>query len=423
MIGEFPAGHWPSPWPAEDGGPQRRQAPWRSGGLGIRPGEELTVSARVVVASTMVVLRDPGEVYLLAHTGGDNAVSWVEQVDPETLAPMRRSVDLAGGPAWPGGLAAHANGSLYVVFGRHAHRLGPDLQVIASTTLPRDRPYNSFVILPDGMLATKDFAGIRPGRDRVDHIGPSELLVLEPDTLAIVARCALPEPSIARISADGTDVYVVGDTSLLRVGWDGTRLVVDRGFRAQYRTLAGQTYGWDAVIDAGAAWFLDNGFGSERYAGSFRGAGTASVPLHLVRVDLADGSVSLTEICGLAGGLVANPPAVDPGRNIVVGYDSGNGIVAAFRFDHQAVTERLWQRHLDHAAHPLRFPDTGELVLCDYDAERNTDQVVVLDIETGDERARVDTGSPVQSVLFAAPGFDRDLYVCSFTTVSRVAVR
>jgi hypothetical protein len=34
----------------------------------------------------------------------------------------------------------------------------------------------------------------------------------------------------------------------------------------------------------------------------------------------------------------------------------------------------------------------------------------------------VDTGSPVQSVLFAAPGFDRDVYVCSFTTVSRISV-
>jgi hypothetical protein len=36
--------------------------------------------------------------------------------------------------------------------------------------------------------------------------------------------------------------------------------------------------------------------------------------------------------------------------------------------------------------------------------------------------ARADTGSPVQSVLFGAPGFDRDFYMCSFTTVSRIAV-
>jgi hypothetical protein len=58
----------------------------------------------------------------------------------------------------------------------------------------------------------------------------------------------------------------------------------------------------------------------------------------------------------------------------------------------------------------------------DHDGARSVDQIVVLDIESGRELARADTESPVQSVLFPAPGFDRDVYVCSFTTVSRVAV-
>jgi hypothetical protein len=50
------------------------------------------------------------------------------------------------------------------------------------------------------------------------------------------------------------------------------------------------------------------------------------------------------------------------------------------------------------------------------------DQLVVLDIETGAERARVDTGSPFQSVVFLAPGFGRDLYYVAFPVLSRVAV-
>jgi len=48
--------------------------------------------------------------------------------------------------------------------------------------------------------------------------------------------------------------------------------------------------------------------------------------------------------------------------------------------------------------------------------------VVVLDIQTGTEIARADTGSPVQSVVFPAVGFDRDLYLCSFTTLTHVSV-
>lgn len=412
---------WPSPWPAEDGGPSRRQAV-HGPGLAIGPGERLSAVHRFAIASTMVVLRDPGEVYLLGHTAGDGAISWVEQIDPHTLEPIRRSPDLPGGPTWPGGIAAHANGSLYVVFGRHAHRLAPDLTVLASIELPRDRPYNSFVVLPDGCIATKDFGGARPGTE-TPSTDPCELLVLEPEALTVVGRLVLPEPSVARLSADGDDIHVVGVSRFMRVRWTGAELLLDESIGdAVYRTLPGQTHGWDAVIDAGAAWFLDDGAGSERYAGSFRGLGISECPLHLVRVGLDDGGVTLTEVCGLPLGLIANPPAVDPVRRVVVGYDSANGVVTAFRFDDDGATSLLWSRPLDHAAHPLRFADTGELVLCDHDAERGVDQVVVLDIETGAELGRIDTGSPVQSVLFLAPGFDRDLYVCSFAGVARITV-
>jgi hypothetical protein len=140
-----------------------------------------------------------------------------------------------------------------------------------------------------------------------------------------------------------------------------------------------------------------------------------------VRVDLATAEVTLTEICGLPGGLIANPPAVDLSRGVVVGYDSSNAVVQAFRVDGAGV-EPLWRRSLAHAAHPVVFADTGEVVLCDHDAGRGTDQVVVLDTETGEERGRVDTGSPLQSALFLTPGFDRDLYVCTFSTVTRVSI-
>jgi len=417
---DLAAGYWPSRWPSEDGGPRRTQAPRSGPGLGVQAGTSLEVASREVPAATMVVLRDLGEAYLLRHGFGPEAVSWVERFHPESLEPIERSPDLPGGPTWPGGVAAHANGSLYVVFGRHAHRLDPDTAVIASRELPRARPYNSFVVLPDGCLVTKDFGGALPGGGPAPS-DPAELLVLEPEALEIVARLVLPERSIARLSADGDDVYVVGDASLFRVRWDGTNLTPDAGFAPRYRTIDGQTYGWDVVIDADSAWFLDNGDGSERYAGTFRGQGISSAPLHLVRIDLATGAVDLTEICGAANGVIANPPAIDPQRRIAVGYDSGNGVLAAFSFAGDTL-QPLWTRQQNHAAHPLRFPDTGELVTCDHDAERMMDEVVVLDIETGTELARADTGSPVQSVLFPAVGFDRDLYLCSFTTLTHVRV-
>ncbi|MCB1000047.1 MAG: hypothetical protein KDB40_12185 [Acidimicrobiales bacterium] len=422
-------GLWPSPWPAEDGGPRRLAAARRPTGVGLREGGTLRSHGRLAIASTMVVLRDPGEVYLLCHSAGDDAISWVEQVHPESLETVRRSPDLPGGPTWPGGIVAHADGSLYVVFGAHAHRLSPELAVLASTRLPRWRPYNSFVVLPDGSLATKDFGGRRPGGaddgQPTDGDGlDTDLVVLAPGSLQIVARVTVPEPSVARLSADGDTVYLVCDRSVRRVRWSSTArsLELDPDFAPVYRTLPGQTHGWDAVVADGAAWFLDDGAGSERYAGSFRGIGTNEAPLHLVRVDLGNGAVSMVEVCGEPNGLIANPPAIDPGRRVVIGYDSSNARITAWRYDAPFTAFRpLWHRRINQAMHPLLFAATGELLVNDHDGERGIDQAVVLDVETGDELGRVDTASPLQSVLFAAPGWSTtDAYVVSFAGITRI---
>jgi hypothetical protein len=415
------AGYWPSAWPAEDGGPRRLQVP--SGGAGPDLSADRTeVTTREAIVSTMPVLREPGEVFVLRHTAGPETIAWVEHIDPITLETLARSAELPGGPTWPGGLAAHANGSLYTVFGNHAHRLAPDLTVVAARELPRRLPYNSFVVVPDGHLITKDFGGLLPAQDPETYAPiPTELLALDPETLAIVARCELPEPSIARLSADGDDIYVVGTSTLFRVRWEGAALTLDETFAGRYRTLDGQSYGWDAVLALGAAWFLDNGEGSERYIGTLRGRGVSTAPLHLVRVDLATGAVRLTEICGLPLGLVANPPVVDERRRIVVGYDSGNGILAAFDIADDGATTLRWRHEQNHACHPLLFPDTGELVTNDHDQARMADQIVVRDIESGDERLRVDAGSPLQSVVFPAAGLRRDFYYCSFAAITRVS--
>jgi hypothetical protein len=293
------AGYWSGPWPGEDGGPRRLGVPASASPVpSIRTGGPVDVLSRTDPLVTMVVTRDPGEVFLLRNGMGPDVTCSVERVDPDTLATLSDSGPLAGGPMWPGGLAAHANGSLYVVFGKHAHRLSADLELLATAELPRPRPYNSFVILPDGTLVTKDFAGSLPGAPVApDERVPCEVVALEPEGLTLVDRIELPEPSIARISSDGRHVYVVGDTSLLRVGWDG-RFVADPGFRATYRTEEGQTYGWDCVLALGAAWFLDNGDGSTNFDGSFRSKGVSATPLQLIRVDLTDGSVSTAAVRG-----------------------------------------------------------------------------------------------------------------------------
>lgn len=406
-----------SRWPAEDFGPERLARSAVAPGLGLRPGEQLASRSREVVVGTMPIVRGDDEVYLLRHTPPPEAQSFVERIDPISLEPIGRSADLPGGPVWPGGMAAHPDGSIHVVFGRHAHRLSADLELLASRQLPRPVPYNSFVTLPGGQLATKDFAGPWAGHDP-SRSDPAELLVLDPETLETIAALELSEASVARISARGDEIVVVGTESLISVDFDGSSLT-QRGAGTRYRDREGQGCGWDAVLDGDLAFFLDDGDGSDAYDGSFRGRGSATAPLRLHRVDRAAQTITSAEVCGLGGGIITNPPAVDPTRRIAVGYDSGNGVVTAFHADS---LERLWTIELDHACHPLVFPDTGELVMADFTREVGVEQVVVLDIETGAERGRVATESMLQSPLFPSVGTGRDLYWVSFMTISRIFV-
>ncbi|MFN8546262.1 MAG: hypothetical protein U0807_18955 [Candidatus Binatia bacterium] len=407
-------GYWPSPWPGEDGGPCRSAAPATPvAGLGLRGGDTLAATARDAPGATMIVLRQPGEVYLHGLTFGTDATGWVERIDAESLAVRRRSPDLRAGPWWPGGMAAHANGSLYVTAGRWCHRLDPDLHVIASRELPQPRPYNSLLVLPDGTLVMKDMI-----RDGSAH---SHLCALEPERLEpLGGEVEVPEASIARISADDDRVYVVGDHTAFRFRWDARtgRLALDERWRVPYRRHPDQSYGWDPVIEGGHVWFMDNG--DHRYAGTMRGAGIAAGPVHLVRASAATAAFELLPISGLPAGAVTNPPLYDPERRIAVAFDSANAVLAAWRFADDRFAP-LWTKPFGTASHLIRYPDTGELVVNDHGGAG--DDVVVLDIATGAELGRAATGSPVQSVVFPAVGWDRDLYYCSFACVARIARR
>jgi hypothetical protein len=441
------AGYWPSCWPGEDGGPRRSQAP--TGLANVAPPRDRApqVTHRDAFGATMLVLREPGELFALRHTmparPEQSCIAWVERLDPHTLATLARSPDLDAGPFWPGGMACHANGSLYVVFGNHAHRLGADLAPLRSRALPRARPYNSFVLLACGALVTKD----------LDHAArePALLSLLDPETLEpACAPVVLPEPSIARLSADGDTVYALGTHTLFRLHWDGRTLALDPAWSHRYRTRADQSYGWDVVLEGGHAWFMDQG--AHDYAGTMLGAGVARAPIRLHRVSLTDArDCDSVEISGLAYGACTNPPLYDPVRRIAVAYDSGNGVIAAWRHAQSGALEPLWKRPLATAGHLIRFPDTGALLAYDFRAPAafrtrafraisrwiapiltrpaarrrlanvTSEDVVLLDVATGAELARAAIPTIVQSVVFPAPGWSSDLYYCSFSTIARVS--
>jgi hypothetical protein len=448
--------YWPRPWTCEDGGPRRWGVPEGQAGPAIKAGEKLEVVASMdAFASDMVIRREPGELFALRHSlpVGDplsgQVEGWVEKLDPESLKVTASTPRLAAGRYWPGGIAAHANGDIHMVFGHSAHRLTPDLEVLVSRRLPVERPYNSFVLLDGGELVCKDC-------DAPAGLAPSTVSVLDPETLeSLGPELELPEPSIARLSCDGRVVIAVGSETIFRIVFDrdAGRLDIDQEWKPRYGPAPGRSYGWDPVITGEHVFWMDQGRNSTDW--SMVGTGDAPAPVRLWWARLDDPqALRSVEISGLPYGTESNPPAWDPVKQTVVAYDAGNAVLRAWRLDGDEL-EPLWQKGgFAHAAHLVLYPDTRELVAQDwhspallrqptfrklirpgmrrlgrsarvrrYSAPVGRDSLVVLDLDTGAEKARVKVPSPSQAFLFPAPGFSRDFYYQSMTTIARVAVR
>ena len=446
--------YWPAPWTCEDGGPRR--GGWVSGqpGLGIRPGERLEVAAAYpAFASDVLVRRAPGELYALRHgipIRGPQTTpvdGWVERLDPETLAVVASSPRLPGGAYWPGGIAAHANGDLHMVFGRWAHRLSAGLDVLASHRLPVPRPQNSFVVLDGGELVMKDC-------DAPAGLEPSTVSVLDPETLLpVAAPLRLPEPSIARLSSDGESVIAVGTTVVfrLRLDRDAGRVTIDDAWRPRYGPDPDRSFGWDPVITDDHVLWMDNG--RNHTDRTMLGSGVQRGPVRLWWSRHDDDTARSVEISGLPYGTESNPPGWDPDGRVVVAYDAGNAVLRGWRMAGDEL-EPLWRRDgFAHAGHLIVYPDTRELVAQDFrdlaalrrplvrralrptlaalgtlgvarqaSLRTGADQLVVLDLDSGEDKARVDVPSPSQGYLFPAPGFGRDVYYQSLSTIARVVV-
>jgi hypothetical protein len=281
--------------------------------------------------------------------------------------------------------------------------------------LPVNQPYNSFVILDNGLIVTKNLSDATA----------ATLTVVDPQTLQRVCNdISCPEPSIARLSASSNTVFVVGVRTIFRFHWNEERgcLVRDETWAYDYVDGTQQSYGWDVVVEGDNAWFMDNG--RHRYFVKMIGAGVNPSANRLIRVSLHDSADHQAwEVSGLAGGSVTNPPLVDPARNIVVAFDSANAVLRAWRWDAQSKELiPLWRKQpFGAASHMLLYPDSGELVVNDY--RRHGEEVVVLDIESGEEKGRVRVGGLNQGVVFPSTGWGRDFYWSSMAKVARVFVR
>ena len=68
---------------------------------------------------------------------------------------------------------------------------------------------------------------------------------------------------------------------------------------------------------------------------------------------------------------------------------------------------------------PVVYPESGELVINDF-TDAGNDDIIVVDIGTGELLDRVSTGSRIANGMFLSPGPGRSIFYCSTLTVARV---
>lgn len=431
-------GYWPSAWPVECGGNRRQKS--SPGRLDAATGTAGTVTRHDHKWHVMVIERDPGQWYVggtMPAFTGPPPHGWVERIDPDTLDTLAVTSDLpCGEHVWCGAILAHANGSIMSVNGNHLHRLDPDdLSIIVERQLPADRSHNGLLALGDGTLITKDL--------RLEGQGGTTITRLDPDTLELIGTpLVLPEGSMGRIAADITDdgadvVYVPGSEHLWRLHIDGDELAIDN-WQARYR-IEHDRYGlsWDACLSDGYCWAMDCGdIWSVRRIHQTEPNGRYDTPpgkdlswrlpapwdgaQRLFRVALDDPTdIVAIEPFGTPGGGIIAPPVHVPEADMAIAWDSVNGGLAGVSTVDGGL-DVAWHLDVRPSMQPVVFPESGELVINDF-TDDGCDDLVVVDVASGELIDRVAIGSRVANGMFLTAGGNRDVFYCSTLTLARVS--
>ena len=430
---KFQPGYFKSTWPVECGGNRRQKS-----SKGRLNAENAVAEVQTVPSdkwNVMVIKRDAGEFYLggtMPYFFGPEPYGWVQKFDPITLETLSESPKLpCGGHVWCGAIAAHENGNIIKVNGNYMHSLDRNCGVVKETKLPIDRAHNGLLVLSDGTIVTKDC--------RLEGQGNSSITRLDPNTLETLdAPLSLPEGSMGRIasdlSSDGEFIFVPGIEKIWKIRVSEEGLEVEDDWAPRYRELNGnQGLAWDGCISDDYIWIMDNGdidsvrsiYGvhpngrfKEYQSLSWRSPAPWKGKQRLIRISLTSGQLNFIEPFAKDGGGIIAPPVNIPEHNMCVAWDSINGGIAGISYSEEEL-EVSWKKDLRATMQPVVFPDSQELVINHY--EKGRDQIVVLDILSGEILSQVDVNSSLANGMFLTPGNNRDIFYCSTGAFSRIS--
>jgi hypothetical protein len=99
-----------------------------------------------------------------------------------------------------------------------------------------------------------------------------------------------------------------------------------------------------------------------------------------------------------------------------VAWDSVNGGLAGID---DATMEPLWHLEVRPSMQPVVFPESGEVIINDF-TDEGSDDLIVVDVATGNILDRVPTGSRIANGMFLSAGGQRDVWYCTTLTLTHV---
>ena len=425
-------GYFDSAWPVECGGNRRQKA--ATGKLLSKNSKTEMISTVSDKWNVMVIQREKNEFFLggtMPYFNGPKPYGWVQKINSDSLEVLNESPQLpCGDHVWCGAIAAHENGSIIKVNGSFMHVLSPECEVILEKELPINQAHNGLLILSDGTIVTKDC--------RLENQQNSTITRLDPNTLELLHEpFALPEGSMGRIASDLNDdgefIYIPGIERIWRIKVLPDALELDEDWQPQYRN-ANQSQGlaWDGCISEGSLWVMDNGdiesvrsiYGvnpngrvDENTHLSWRNPAPWKGRQRLIKFDLISGEKASIEPFDKEGGGIIAPPVNVPEYEMCIAWDSINGGLAGI-----STTDRKlavsWQLDMRPTMQPVIFPESGELVINNF--ENGEDELIVVDIATGELLSRAKVNARLANGMFLTPGFNRDIFYCTTGTFSKV---
>ena len=235
------------------------------------------------------------------------------------------------------------------------------------------------------------------------------------------------------ITEEGEFVYIPGIEKIWRVKVLSDSLELDEDWQPMYRdSKQSQGLAWDGCISDGSLWVMDNGdiesvrsiYGvnpngrvAENTHLSWRNPTPWKGKQRLIKLDLTTSEMKAIEPFDKDGGGIIAPPVNVPEFQVCIAWDSINGGLAGISSKDQNLSVS-WHLDARPTMQPVVFPESGELVINNY--ENGEDELIVVDVSSGELLSRVKVNARLANGMFLTPGLNRDIFYCTTGTFSKV---